>query len=166
MSSPRERVTVHCASILVTNWLSSRPRLLVRPGPLSKDYHLRRKQGNVTGSASDVQNPHSLLNCRLSEETLRNWANNLRLSYQALQFRRSAAKYISRVHIPCSFLKNVFVLVRCSMSGSLSLLNFVLPVIAYRLFQKLTNGLQYFAGKRFIRYRARKPDCADQCAIG
>jgi hypothetical protein len=55
---------------------------------------------------------------------------------------------------------------RSFMSGSLSLLNFVLPVIAYRLFQKLTSGLQYFAGKRFIRYRAREPDCADQCAIG
>lgn len=54
-----------------------------------------------------VQNPHSLLNCRLSEETLRNRANNLRLSYQALQFRRCAAEYISRVQIPCSFLEKV-----------------------------------------------------------
>jgi hypothetical protein len=83
-----------------------------------RSYHLRREQRNVTGSASDVQNPHSLLNCRLSEETLRNRANNLRLSYQALQFRRCAAEYISHVQIPCSFLENVFVSVRCSMSGN------------------------------------------------
>src|ERR1700730_5213508 len=39
-------------------------------------------------------------------------------------------------------------------------------LFACLLFQKLTNGLQYFARKRSIRYRAREPNCANQCAKG
>jgi hypothetical protein len=32
-----------------------------------------------------------------------------------------------------------------------------LATVAYLLFQKLTNGVQYFARKRFFRYCAREP---------
>ena len=36
----------------------------------------------------------------------------------------------------------------------------------YLPFEKLTYALQYFPRKRFIRYRAREPNCANQCAQG
>ena len=39
-------------------------------------------------------------------------------------------------------------------------------LFAYLLFQKRTNGLQYFPRKHFIRYRAQELNCANQCAKG